>query len=240
MPTALIIGSSDGIGLALVRALLARGYQVAGLSRSPLPAERVGDGAERYQHLALDVRDPAYRAHVAELCQRLGALDLCIYAAGIGDSLALDQLDENAHLAGERPVFAVNLMGLVDCIEVVLPRMLARGRGHIIGLSSQADGFPDGGAPSYGASKAGMSAYLERLALAVRARGVAVTNVRLGFVDTKMAKADVRPFLITPEAAAERILRCLRRKPIRVTHPWRMAALLWLVAWPGRLRIWLS
>jgi short-subunit dehydrogenase len=107
----------------------------------------------------------------------------------------------------------------------------------VIGLSSLADAFPNPGAPSYGASKAGMSAYLEALGLAVRAGGVFVTNVRFGFVDTKMAKSDVRPFMITPEAAADRVLRCMARRPRRYSHPWAMDALLWLISWPNRLRL---
>lgn len=237
MQRALIIGSSDGIGLALARALLARGWTVAGLSRSSLDAARLElapEHAARYRHAVLDVCDHDFPASLAALCDELGEIDACIYCAGIGEAFDATQL------ARERAVFATNLMGLVSTVEAVLPRMLARGRGHIVGLSSQADCFPDPGAPSYGASKAGMSAYLERLALAVRPRGVHVTSVRFGFVDTKMAKSDIRPFMMSPERAARHILRCLGRRPIRYTRPLRMAALLWLIAWPNRIRLWLS
>jgi short-subunit dehydrogenase len=240
VPTALVIGSSDGIGLALVRALLARGFEVAGLSRSPLAPERLAvtpEQAARYRHVTIDVRAPAYRDRLSEAVAALapdGGVDVCVYCAGIG--VVLDP----TNLAEESAVFGVNLMGFVHTVEVVLPGMLGRASGHIIGLSSLADTFPDGAAPSYGASKAGMSAYLERLGLGVRGRGVYVSNVRFGFVDTKMARSTVRPFMITPEAAAGRILRCMERKPRRMSHPWRMAALLWLLAWPTRLRLLLG
>lgn len=235
MQRALIIGSSDGIGLALARALLARSWTVTGVSRSPLdPARLAPEHAARYRHAVIDVCDQGFPARLATLCDGLGEVDACVYCAGIGE------LFDPSRLARERAVFTTNLMGMVSTVEVVLPRMLALGRGHIIGLSSQADRFTDPGAPSYGASKAGMSAYLEGMALAVRARGVHITNVRFGFVDTKMAKSDIRPFMISPERAAEHILRCLERRPIRYTHPLRMAALLWLIAWPQRIRLWLS
>jgi NAD(P)-dependent dehydrogenase (short-subunit alcohol dehydrogenase family) len=246
VPGTLVIGSSDGIGLALVRALLGRGQRVTGVSRSPLPAERLGLAPEGgsgpgagYRHVVADVRDPGYRDRLSELCRELGGVDVCVYCAGVGEPLDLDQVVETGRLE-DSDVFEVNLLGLVRTVEAVLPGMLAAGRGHVIGLSSLADGFPDPTAPSYGASKAGVSAYLERLGLAVRARGVFVTSVRFGFVDTKMAKSDVRPFLITPEAAAERILRCMARRPRRHSHPRAMAALLWLIAWPNRLRLWLG
>lgn len=237
MPTAIVIGSSDGIGLATVRALLGRGFDVAGLSRSPLPAERLAvapEQAARYRHVAVDIRAPEYHDRLSEVMQGFsgaGGVDVCVYCAGVGEMLDL------ADLAREREVFEVNLIGVLRTLEVVLPGMLERGRGHFLGLSSLSDTFADPQAPSYGASKAGMSAYLESLGVAVRPRGVAITNVRFGFVDTKMAKSPVRPFMITPEDAAERVLRCLERRPLRMSHPWRMAALLWLVTLPHRLRV---
>ena len=146
MPSALVIGSSDGIGLALVRALLGRGFAVLGLSRSPLAPERLAlapELAAGYRHLVVDVRDPGYRDRVSEACDQLGVVDVCVYCAGVGVALDLDEPDEIA----ESEVFEVNLVGLVRTIEVVLPRMLAAARGHIIGLSSLADTFLNPGAP---------------------------------------------------------------------------------------------
>ena len=64
--------------------------------------------------------------------------------------------------------------------------------------------------------------------------------VRPGFVDTKMATSDVRPFMISADEAAALVVRCMRKRPIRYTYPKRMAALLWLARWGPRLRIWLS
>jgi hypothetical protein len=94
-----------------------------------------------------------------------------------------------------------------------------------VALSSIGDEVPSPYAPSYAASKAGLSSYLAGLALALRPRGVRVTNVRLGFVDTKMAKAPVKPMMIPVGCAVEVVMRGLERRPARVTYPWRMAAL---------------
>ena len=72
MPTAIVIGSSDGIGLATVRALLGRGFDVAGLSRSPLPPERLAvapEQAARYRHVAVDIRAPEYRDRLSEVVE---------------------------------------------------------------------------------------------------------------------------------------------------------------------------
>ena len=109
--------------------------------------------------------------------------------------------------------------GLVKTASVLIPFMVKRGSGHLLGLSSLADDMLSPQAPSYHASKAGFSVYLESLALALKPTGVSVTNVRFGFVDTKMAKGDVKPFMMPPEQAAEHLMRCLERRPVRYSAP---------------------
>jgi NAD(P)-dependent dehydrogenase (short-subunit alcohol dehydrogenase family) len=231
---ALVIGNSDGIGLALTRRLLAAGWTVIGVSRSPSPIAH-----ERYEHRVCDVRAAEYAPVLAEACARLTPVDACIYCAGVAAALDLTDLD-SAAFAAERAVFEVNLMGAVTTVHTVLPVMVDAGRGHLVAVSSQADAVRDPGAPGYAASKAGLSSYMESLALAALRRGVHVTNVRFGFVTTKLSRADGAPFAVTPERAAAVMMRCLARRPMRVTYPKRMAALLWLVTWPQRLRRWFT
>jgi NAD(P)-dependent dehydrogenase (short-subunit alcohol dehydrogenase family) len=229
IPTALIIGNSDGIGLALSELLLAEGWRVVGVSRSASRLER-----SSYEHHVCDVASARYAARLAAVAETLGTPDVCVYCAGIGEFLDLNTL------ATDRRVFEVNLMGAVTTAMVVIPRMVGAGHGHFIGLSSQADAVSDPNAPSYSASKAGLSRYLEALAPACRARGVYVTNVRFGFVDTKMAKSPVRPFLVPASLAAARVRACIDRRPVRHTFPKRMALLLWGYRLGVRLRRWLG
>jgi NAD(P)-dependent dehydrogenase (short-subunit alcohol dehydrogenase family) len=228
---ALVIGNSDGIGLALTRRLLEQGWAVAGVSRRPSPlAERPG-----YTHVVADVAAAGYRGALASLLSSKGPFDVCVYCAGIGQLL---DLADPAALDGDAEVVRVNLVGAVETAAAVLPPMLAAGRGHFVGLSSIGDGVSPQ-APSYAASKAGLSSYLEALALALRPRGVRVTNLRFGFVDTKMAKSPVRPFMISAERAAGVIMSCLRRRPPRFSFPKRTALLALLLGAITRLRLWL-
>jgi NAD(P)-dependent dehydrogenase (short-subunit alcohol dehydrogenase family) len=223
---ALVIGNTDGIGLALTKRLLEAGWTVAGLSRRPSPV-----AAARYHHSIVDVTSSEYRSALAALAAQWGACDTCIYCAGIGELLDVRDLSLEAN------IFRTNLVGAVETAAAVLPPMLAAGRGHLVCLSSIGDGVsPE--APSYAASKAGLSAYFEGLALALRPRGVFVTNVRLGFVDTKMAKAKSRPFMVDVDRAVAVILACLEQRPARLTYPRRMAALMTLVRWVTSLRLW--
>jgi short-subunit dehydrogenase len=213
-PKALLIGNSDGIGLATTRELLKRGYEVVGISRSESPVS-----AELYRHHVVNVRDPGYTGRLEAVLANSGVPDLCIYCAGIGELL------DPAGMEGETEVFEVNLMGMVKTVSCVIPMMLGRGGGHFIGLSSVADELLSPDAPSYHASKAGFSNYLESLALALRPKGVHVTNVRFGFVDTKMAKGDKRPFEMSVERAAEHLLKCIEKRPARYTAPWFLTPL---------------
>jgi len=204
---AILIGNSDGIGLAVTRRLLAAGWEVAGISRSPSPITDVN-----YRHLVADVTDAAFPEVIGELAATFKP-DVCIYCAGIGDKI------DFANLAAEVVVFDVNLMGMVKTAAAVLPGMIERKSGHFIGLSSLADELNSGYSPSYSGSKAGFTRYLLSLDRAVRRRGVAVTNVRFGFVRTKMGKGATRPFEMTVEKAADHIERCLRRKPSNYSAP---------------------
>jgi len=216
-PKALLVGNSDGIGLAMTKRLLAAGWDVIGVSRSASPI-----AADNYRHQVADVGNDKYPDLLAELLQG-GPVDLCIYFAGIGE--LLDPLA----MGGEARIFDVNLTGLVRTTSAVIPLMAKRGQGHFIGISSMADELLSAEAPSYNASKAGFSNYLEGLALALKAKGVYVTNVRFGFVDTKMAKSDVKPFMMSVEKAVDHLEACMKRKPARYTAPKVMIPLLKLL-----------
>jgi len=227
---ALVIGNSDGIGLALTRTLLAGGWHVSGISRSRSPVT-----GGKYRHTVIRVQNQKYPARLRDVLDREGPFHLCVYCAGIGE--LLDPL----HMEPEENIINVNLLGMIKTASSVIPQMVRRGHGHFIGLSSVADRMVSAEAPSYHASKAGFSNYLEGLALALRSRGVFVTNIRFGFVDTKMAKGAVRPFMMDTGQAVSHILTCIRRKPVRYTAPRRIIPLLcfrnvwlgWRIMCPG-------
>jgi len=204
---ALLVGNTDGMGLATTKRLLAGGWNITGVSRSASPIENPA-----YHHRVLDVGDSRYSELIGELVRDV-PLDLCIYFVGIGEFL------DPADMSGEARVFDVNLTGMVRTAAAAIPQMVSRGRGHFIGVSSMADELLSAEAPSYYASKVGFSNYLGGLALALKPKGVRVTNVRFGFVDTKMAKGDVKPFMMSVEKAVDHLETCIRRKPARYTAP---------------------
>jgi len=205
--TALLVGNSDGIGLATTRRLLAAGWKIVGVSRSQSPINE-----KSYQHCIADVSDHNYKELLNALALK-DLPDLCIYFVGIGLFLDVNDMTDEAR------VIDVNLTAMVKTASVVVPLMVKRGRGHFIGISSFADELTSAEAPSYFASKAGFSSYLRGLGLAVRSKGIHVTNIRFGFVDTKMAKGDFRPLMMTVEKAVDHVQHCIDKKPSRHSAP---------------------
>jgi short-subunit dehydrogenase len=206
--TAIIIGNSDGIGLATTRELLERGWKIAGVSRSASPVDHPD-----YRHIQKSVQDPDYPDTLKTIVGANSNIDLSLYCVGIGELL------DPKNMEPEVEVIAVNFLGMVKTAAELVPPMVKRGTGHFMGLSSLADEMLSPEAPSYHASKAGFSNYLESLALALKPTGVSVTNIRFGFVDTKMAKGDVKPFMMSVERAVGHVLKCIKKKPVRYTAP---------------------
>jgi short-subunit dehydrogenase len=202
-----MVGNSDGIGLATTKRLLVAGLDIIGVSRSESPITHAN-----YRHQVADVGNSQYTEILDGLLSDI-PFDLCIYFVGIGE--LLNPLDMN----DEPKIIDVNLTGMVRTASVVIPRMVKIGRGHFIDISSLADELLSAEAPSYHASKAGFSNYLGGLALALKPKGVHITNVRFGFVDTKMAKSDIKPFMMSAEKAADHLEACMRKKPVCYTAP---------------------
>ena len=162
---------------------------------------------------------------------KTGSIDLCLYCAGIGELLDL------SHMEDDVKIFEVNLLGMVKTVSCVIPFMVKRGEGHFIGLLSVADELLSHEAPSYYASKAGFSNYLEGLALALKPKGVYISNVRFGFVDTKMAKGVIKPFIMGVEEATRHVLSCIEKKPARYTAPWIVIPFVKIWSWVLMSRI---
>jgi short-subunit dehydrogenase len=129
-------------------------------------------------------------------------------------------------------------MGVVYAFDAVLPAMLARGSGHLVAVSSLAayKGLP--GSAGYCATKSAVNAYCEAARIELKAKGIAVTCVCPGFVDTPMVANNKRPMplMCTPDEAARRIVVALRRRPAVFDFPWPMRLLMWLSKWtPDRM-----
>ncbi len=194
--TALVVGASRGIGLALARQLAARGDRVIGTSRQ-----------ESKELAALGVRvetgvDVTSDASVQALAERLGdqPLDLLVLSAGVlnGDDLDSVRLDD------VRAQLEVNAIGPLRVARALRAR-LRRG-GKIAVLTSRMGSMADngsGGYYGYRMSKAALNALAVSLARDLRLAGVSVAILHPGFVRTEMTGHTGN---VTPEQSARQLL----------------------------------
>lgn len=220
--TAWITGASTGIGRDVVLQLVAQGVKVAASARSAEKLEALGPGVLK---VPLDVTDTvACKAAVDRIESELGAIDLAVLGAGTYTPVALDDLDPGrfAHMMD------TNYMGVVNCLAALAPRMLARGSGHLSWIASVAGymGLPK--AAAYGPTKAALINLGESLYPEMRAKGVAISVINPGFVETPLtAQNDFEmPFLMKPEDAARRTIEGLAAGRFEVAYPRRFVAIL--------------
>lgn len=216
-----LTGASLGIGRALAIELAARGARLVLTSRSPEPlaalAAELG-GPERAIALSGDVTD-AKRMHdvAATASDELGGIDILVANAGTHLFTKPEAFDAEEYLR----LMSINYGGMLHAIEAVLPAMLERGSGHIVGVASLAGfrGMPR--AAAYCASKSAMIAFLESLRFHTKSAGVPVTIVNPGFVRTPLTdKNDFHmPFLVEPDRAARIMADGIARQKKEIAFP---------------------
>ncbi len=227
--TALITGASSGIGEALARRLAADGVEVALAARRAEALEALakdirgaGGQARVYPVDVTDVEDVHRTVRRAD--DEMGGLDLVVANAGIGRERWAGKLSwEDCE-----PTIRVNVDGAVATLVAVLDRMAERKRGHVVGISSLAQyrGLPHNAV--YSASKAFLSTFLEGLRVDLRGAGVAVTDVRPGFVRTPMTAKNKHPmpWMLDACDAADIVWRGIRRREPVVAFPWQLVTVI--------------
>lgn len=219
---ALITGASSGLGRALAIELAKDGVKVfvAARRKEELDAlvYEIKDLGGEAEALVLDVTDTVTLVEtIRALDKRVDGLDLVVANAGIGVSVS------GKHMTFEsiESILRVNLMGAVATLTAVLPAMVERNRGHLVGISSlaRARGLPKHAA--YCASKAGLSTFLESLRLDLAKTNLIVSNVDPGFIRTPMTAPNKHPmpFMKEPRDAAVAIWKGLKRGSPQIRFP---------------------
>ncbi len=226
-----LIGASSGIGGALAPVLVAQGARLAISSRREDGLNQVADAAamrgRRPLVKPLDVTDlEAVRRVYGELVAQWGTVDILFYNAGARAQAEVTNFDtESALRQGD-----INYLGLIRATGTVMPDMVSRQSGEIIGVASLAGyaGFPRGAA--YSSSKMAVNTYLQSLRIDLRRFHVGVTSVNPGFVDTPLIEGTTvpTPFMVSPERAAKRIVEGLLAGREEIHFPRRLS-------WPLKL-----
>ena len=232
---AIVVGASSGIGEALARELAADGYEIGLAARRTERMRRIGAELPTKAYVAtMDLTDTAdAREGFFELADAMPSVDLVVISAGVAE------LNRNLEWDAERRTIDVNVRGFTAIATAAIEYFERRadrsnaggGDGHLVGISSVAAHFGNGGTQAYNASKAYVSRYLEGLRnrQASSDADVTITTIEPGYVDTEMSYGSF--WECSPETAARQIARAIRkeRRHAYVTRRWR------LVAWALKL-----
>jgi NAD(P)-dependent dehydrogenase (short-subunit alcohol dehydrogenase family) len=185
--TALVAGAGRGIGRAAVEAFADAGWRaVAGVRDVPAARATFGD-RDRVLVTGLDVTDPAAVAEAVGAAEAAagGALDCVVCNAAYAVVGAVEDVD----LGAAREMFETNLFGAIAVIQAALPAMREAGRGVVICTSSVGAWLANPLLGMYHASKYGLAAAAEALAIEARPFGIRVAMVEPGMVDTDFPRA---------------------------------------------------
>jgi NAD(P)-dependent dehydrogenase (short-subunit alcohol dehydrogenase family) len=183
MKTAVVTGTSTGIGFATSLHLAANGYRVFAGMRNLTKAQTLRDAATK-ERLPIEVIELDVTAQNS--CDRafaqVGTVDVLINNAGIGGASPLELTPEAEH----RQMFETNYFGAVRCIQAVLPSMRERRTGAIVNITSIAGLIATPNQVAYSASKWALECLGEALAHEVYRFGVRVVNVEPGVIMTSI------------------------------------------------------
>jgi short-subunit dehydrogenase len=224
--TLLLVGAASGIAKALAHVLAERGCRLILAARNLEELERISadlkvrHGAdvaiERFDALDFDGHEAFVDRAMTHARDRLDGVIVC-------HGYLPDQKRAEKDFAEARRTIDVNFLSVASVLERFAARFEEQGRGVLAAISSVAG---DRGRQSnylYGASKAGLSVYLQGLRNRLYRRGVHVLTIKPGFVDTPMThgRIDPRsPLVVSPERVAKAIDRALRRRRNEIYAPW--------------------
>jgi len=220
-----ITGASSGLGEYTALLLAKQGCHVSISARSGDKLKAIAVTSDNISAHVMDVTDAKGTLRlVDELEKKHGPIDLCIFSAGVGFKDVLSEFNGEVF----KKTFDINVQGVVNAFEAILPRMRKRKRGHISWIASVAGygGLPGG--VSYGASKAALIHMAETVKMGLEKEGIDVSVINPGFVRTPMTAPNKHPmpFLMEPEDAAVKIVAGLKAKKFEIAFPWQMVWML--------------
>jgi NAD(P)-dependent dehydrogenase (short-subunit alcohol dehydrogenase family) len=187
----LVTGASRGIGRAVAQAFAEQGERIAvHFSSNADAAEQTLEHLNGSGHVLVqgDLADPQQVRRVVDgAAEQLGGLDVLVNNAGIFLPHPPTSTGWEDWQRLWSSTLAVNLTGAAHATFSAVPHLAARGGGAVVNVSSRGAfrGEPD--CPAYGASKAGLNAFGQSMAVALAPLGIAVSTVAPGFVETDMA-----------------------------------------------------
>ncbi len=224
---AIVFGASSGIGRDLAIRLSQDGYNVKITARREELLKELCLEFPKLSYYAFDINDlSSVEEHFSDIVSDFGVIDLIVHCAGIGF--------ENPELIWkmENDTIATNVLSATRIYDLSFLLFKKQGFGHLVGISSIASLRGNRHSPAYFASKAFQVNYLESLYLKTKeiASGkVYVTDIRPGFVDTRMALGDDIFWMSGLKKAVNQTYRAIKCKRRRVYISKRWTLIAWIL-----------
>jgi len=236
----LITGASTGIGKALAESLLKLDCKLVLVARRIELIEQFQVSNRQPLIIKCDVskKEEVIDAN-KKILDKFGGVDVAILNAGVG--FHMDVKNYNSTLADK--TYGTNLFGVIYWVEQILPDILKKKKGIIVGVSSLADNRGYSKSGFYSSSKAALTTYLEGLSLDLKPYGIKVITVRPGFVDTPINSENKypMPFMMNADKAAKIILRGIQKEKRMIQFPWQTVMITRLIGLlPGTFYEWLA
>lgn len=218
----IIIGATSGIGRELALQYLALGHEVAVTGRRENLLLEIKKQFPALYTSCFDVQAGNAVERLQALIAQMGGLDLLIYSAGYGEP------STKLVAETEMDATATNVMGFVKMATFTFNYLLQQGHGRLAVLSSVAALRGNSWTPAYSASKAYVSNYAEGLNIKARKlhADIIVTDIRPGFVRTKMAKGNGQFWVAPVATAARQIIAAIaaKKRVAYITRRWALIA----------------
>ena len=232
MKKVIIIGASSGIGKELTKIFASNEYEVGiAARRTDLLNELATKMPTKTYTATIDIGNPDTAIQSLEkLIRDMGDVEVIIISAGTG------HLNPSLSWSQEKDTIDTNVSGFTAMAGVAIRYFMQKKSGHLVGISSIAGIRGSNVCPSYNASKAYVSNYLEglRKKVAKEKLPITITDIQPGLVDTAMAKGDGLIWVASPQKAATQIYQAIQRKKrtAYITKRWAIVAWLYKIM-PG-------
>jgi len=220
----LIFGATSGIGRAIAQIYAKQGHRIAITGRRQEKLDEIkAENPQAYLPVHHDIRDLDRTPDlIKQVHQELGNIDMIIVNAGIG------KYNLELEWGVCESVLKTNVMGVSKALIESYNYFRKQGKGHLINVSSVASLLGYGSNPSYNASKAFQANFVEGLwhkAQKSKRTKIAVTDIRPGFIDTKLAK-DETFWKADLDKAARQIVSAIdkKKKVAYITKRWNLVA----------------
>jgi len=215
---AFVTGVSDGIGAAFTKILLQNGWEVIGISRNEQKLnsfkKSINSISNVFKSYKCDVQNIE---KLKKIANENDAANLLFLNAGIYNPI--DSSKSNLEIYKEH--INVNLLGVINCYEAFLPKMLEEGDGKIIIMSSISGwiGLPK--AAAYGPTKAALRSFAQSIRYDLKPKGISVQICSPGFIETSATSVNdfYMPGLMKVEDAAKLIFKNMFKKKFEFSFP---------------------